>query len=70
MNLDIRLPMGLMLAIMGAILTMYGLFTRSDPMYARSQDININLVWGAFMFIIGVIMVVMARRAMRASGDK
>ncbi len=62
MNLDIRLPIGLMFAMVGAILSAYGLF--SDPsIYMRSLGININLWWGLVMFLFGVVMLLLARRA-------
>ena len=67
MNLDIRLPIGLMFLMVGAILGIYGLF--SDPMiYHRSLGININLWWGLVMFLFGAVMLLLARRA--ASGQK
>jgi multisubunit Na+/H+ antiporter MnhG subunit len=64
MNLDIRLPIGLMFALVGAIIGVFGLL--SDPaIYQRSLGININLWWGAVMFLFGVVMLFMARRAGR-----
>ncbi|MCX5683472.1 MAG: hypothetical protein NT049_07295 [Planctomycetota bacterium] len=64
MNLDIRLPMGLMFLVFGAVLAVFGAVTNADAMYAeRSLGYNINLYWGLLLFVIGAIMVVMARRA-------
>jgi RsiW-degrading membrane proteinase PrsW (M82 family) len=64
MNLDIRLPIGLMFALVGAIIGVFGLL--SDPaIYQRSLGININLWWGAAMFLFGAVMLLMARRAGR-----
>jgi uncharacterized membrane protein HdeD (DUF308 family) len=65
MNLDIRMPMGLMFSIVGAILVVYGLVTNGNPMYAHSLGTNINLWWGTVQLIFGVVMVIFARRAMR-----
>jgi protein-S-isoprenylcysteine O-methyltransferase Ste14 len=66
MKLDIRMPMGLMFAIVGLILVVYGAMTGSDAeMYKRSLGTNINLLWGLVLFFIGAVMVVLARRAMR-----
>ncbi len=66
MNLDIRLPIGLMFAMVGAILCVYGMV--SDPaIYGRSLGININLWWGLVMFLFGAVMLLMARRASRRS---
>ncbi len=62
MNLDIRLPIGLMFAMVGAILAVYGMV--SDPaIYKRSLGINVNLWWGLVMFLFGAVMLLLARRA-------
>ena len=67
MKLDIRMPMGVMFVILGPILVVYGAMTGSDAeMYKRSLSMNINLLWGLVLFFIGAVMVVLARRAMRA----
>ena len=63
MNLDIRMPMGLMFLVFGILLTGYGAFTSGDPIYARSLGININLIWGVVMLAFGGLMVMFARRA-------
>ena len=50
MRLDVRVPVGLMFATMGVLLTGYGLV--GDPsIYAKSLGININLVWGAVLIV-------------------
>jgi len=57
MNVDIRLLIGAMFSIIGAILTVYGVITLSDPdVYDRSLGININLWWGLALLAFGVIM--------------
>jgi hypothetical protein len=62
LGLDIRLPIGLMFTLMGALLTIYGLV--SDPaLYARSLGINVNLYWGAFMTVFGLVMLALGRPA-------
>ena len=66
MNLDIRMPMGLMFLVVGAVLAVFGAVTNADAMYERSLGHNINLYWGLLLFVIGAIMVVMARRASKA----
>ena len=58
MGLDIRLPIGLMFSLIGALLVVTGLI--SD---ARSLNININLVWGLVLVVFGVFMLAMAWRA-------
>jgi multisubunit Na+/H+ antiporter MnhG subunit len=63
MNLDLRIPMGLMFTLVGAILTIYGLVTQGSPIYERSNGMNINLIWGIVMLIFGVIMFTLGRRS-------
>jgi hypothetical protein len=63
MGLDIKLPIGLMFAILGILLTIYGIFTASDQaLYARSLHVNINLWVGIGMIIFGVVMLIFAKR--------
>jgi uncharacterized membrane protein len=63
MGLDIKLPIGLMFAIIGLLLTIYGFFTASNAeMYNRSLHVNINLWIGCTMLVFGVIMLVLAKR--------
>lgn len=65
MTLDLRLPIGLMFATFGAMLTAYGLL--SDPaIYARSLGINVNLWWGLVLLAFGAAMLALALRARRA----
>ena len=64
MNLDIRMPMGLMFLVVGAILAVFGAVTNADPMYAEhSLGYNVNLYWGLLLFVVGGIMVLLARKA-------
>ena len=65
MNLDLRIPMGLMFTIVGVIMTVFGFFTRGSVMYEKSAGMNINLIWGCVMLIFGVAMLVLGRRAQR-----
>lgn len=63
MGLDIRIPLGLIFLIIGAIMAAYGLFTRGNAdLYTRSMDININLVWGTLMLVFGLVMFLVGRR--------
>jgi len=57
MGLDIKIPIGLMFAIFGAILGIYGLATDGNSMYDISLSVNINLWSGSSMFIFGVAML-------------
>jgi uncharacterized membrane protein len=65
-GLDVRLPIGGLFAVLGMILTGYGIATAGDPThYARSLSININLWWGLVMLAFGLILLlggVIARR--------
>jgi hypothetical protein len=63
MNLDLRIPMGLLFTIVGAIMSLYGLFTRGSVIYERSAGMDINLIWGVVMLVFGLIMFLLGRRA-------
>ncbi len=57
-GMDIRLPIGLMFTIVGAILVVFGAVTNGDKMYAdHSLGININLWWGMVLALFGIIML-------------
>ncbi len=62
MNLDLRLPIGLMFSIFGVILTAYG-FLSDRAIYQRSLGINVNLWWGLVLLAFGVVMLTFALRA-------
>ena len=66
MGLDIRIPMGLMFALFGVILTGYGLFS-DKIIYQRSLEINVNLWWGLVMLIFGVLMLILGRRGAKSA---
>lgn len=56
--LDIRFPIGLMFSIFGLILTIYGLATiGNDEMYARSLNVNVNLISGVCTLLFGLFML-------------
>jgi multisubunit Na+/H+ antiporter MnhG subunit len=63
MNLDLRIPMGLLFTLVGAIMSIYGFFTRGSAIYERSDGMNINLSWGLIMLVFGVIMYTLGRRS-------
>jgi hypothetical protein len=63
MGLDIRIPLGLIFLLIGGLMSVYGLITRnSDVIYEKSMGINLNLTWGALMFVFGLIMFLVGRR--------
>jgi uncharacterized protein YhhL (DUF1145 family) len=56
--IDIRFPIGLMFSIFGLIISVYGIATIGDEaMYARSLNINVNLISGVCMLIFGLVML-------------
>jgi hypothetical protein len=58
MDMDIRIPIGLLFVILGAILTLLGVFTINDTeLYARSLGRNINLWTGMLMLLFGGLML-------------
>ncbi len=66
MNLDLRIPMGLMFTLVGLILTVFGLKTNGNAaLYAQSLGINANLWWGMVLLAFGITMYVMGRRGQK-----
>jgi drug/metabolite transporter (DMT)-like permease len=65
MQLDIRIPIGLLFGILGVILLVYGAVTHGSAMYYKSFDINVNLVWGAVLVFFSAVMLSLAWRAGR-----
>jgi hypothetical protein len=64
MNLDLRIPMGLMFTLVGIILTAFGIATRQNfVLYSRSLGINVNLWWGIVLLVFGQIMFQLGRAA-------
>jgi putative Mn2+ efflux pump MntP len=64
MNLDLRLPIGLMFSIFGVLLTLFGLVS-DQAIYAQSLGINVNLWWGLVLLGFGFVMLAFALRAAR-----
>jgi len=65
MNLDLRLPIGLMFTVFGALLTVFGLAS-DKAIYARSLGINVNLWWGLVLLAFGAVMLGLALPGARA----
>lgn len=66
---DIRIPIGALFSLLGVVLVVYGVATRSDTeLYARSENIVINLWWGLIMVVFGVSMLFFGRKAERGAG--
>jgi hypothetical protein len=61
MKLDIRVPIGLLFTLIGALLVGYGLLTGA-PLHGAAAGFNINAWWGAVLVLFGVGMLLLARR--------
>ncbi len=67
MNIDLRIPTGMMFTLIGAVLMAFGLSTKGNAaMYAQSLGIDANLWWGLVLMIFGLILVPMGRRGQTA----
>jgi hypothetical protein len=64
MGLDIRLPIGMMFTVIGALLSGYGLVA-DRRIFDRSLGINVDLIWGGVLLLFGVAFVIAGRRAAR-----
>jgi hypothetical protein len=61
MNFDLRLPLGVMFAVYGLLLTIFGFATNGNEMYAtHSLGINVNLRWGLVLLLFGAAMLGLA----------
>jgi hypothetical protein len=61
MDLDIRKPLGGLLALIGLILVVYGL--ASDPaQYRKSNGRNVNVSWGGVLSVTGAAFLLGSRR--------
>jgi hypothetical protein len=66
MNLDLRIPVGLMFTLTGLILTLFGLKTNgNEALYARSLGINANLWWGLALLLFGLLMLLLGRNGQK-----
>ena len=63
MNLDVRLPIGLMFTLFVVVLAGYGLVSDSKIYVDRSLGLNINLYWGLVLLVFGAIMLVLVGRS-------
>jgi hypothetical protein len=69
MGLDVRLPVGVMFGIMGALLVGYGVLG-DQSIYARSLGINVNTIWGGVMIVFAAVLLRLASRHARAAGGE
>ena len=65
MDLDVRLPIGLMFSIFGVLLSAFGLLSDPRIYQAHSLGINVNLIWGVVLLLFGLVMVGLVLRSRR-----
>lgn len=63
MNLDVRLPMGLLFSLLGAVLLGYGFFSGPEIYAEHSMGHNVNLTWGAVFLVFGLATLALALRS-------
>jgi hypothetical protein len=64
MPLDIRVPIGLMMGLMGIMLAAYGLLGPQE-IYAKSLGINVNLIWGSVLIAFAAVLLLLGTRRKR-----
>jgi hypothetical protein len=62
MGLDVRLPLGLLFLVIGALLAFYGLSTIGSDLYAKSMGVNLNIIWGSIMMVLGLLAAWVGRK--------
>jgi hypothetical protein len=60
MQLDIRLPIGALFLVIGALLLMQGFFGAA-PAQAAVYGLNIDIAWGAVLAVFGAAMLLLRR---------
>ena len=64
---DIRIPIGLMFSVLGVLITIFGIVTKSDSaMYQRSLGLNVNIMMGVVMLIFGLFMLYLSQKKKKA----
>lgn len=62
--LDLKLPLGALLSFYGLIMVFYGLFSGKE-IYEKSLGINVNLLWGGLVLIVGALLLLSSLRKPR-----
>jgi hypothetical protein len=65
MDLDVRLPIGLMFTLFGLLLAGFGLTSDPNSYAVHSFGINVDLDWGIVLLLFGATMLAFALRARR-----
>lgn len=58
---DIRVPVGVMFLVLGALLAAYGLVSGPEIYRAHSLGMNLNLGWGLAMALFGAVTLALSR---------
>ena len=58
---DIRVPVGIMFLVLGAILALFGGVSGPEIYRTHSLGVNLNLIWGLAMIAFGAAMLVVTR---------
>ncbi|MGA7740341.1 MAG: hypothetical protein WBP56_18885 [Polyangia bacterium] len=66
MHLDVRIPIGLLFVVFGAILTVFGLFSDPAIYQSHSLGLNVNFAWGLVQIAFGAVMLGLAFRGRKA----
>jgi hypothetical protein len=61
-QIDIRFPLGLLLLLIGAILTVYGIASDRAIYVTHSLGQNVNVIWGSIFGLLGLVILWLARR--------
>jgi hypothetical protein len=65
MQLDIRIPIGLLFSILGVVIGGYGLVTMGSDIYVKSLGRNLNLWTGLGLLAFGLVMLLPALKAQK-----
>ena len=64
MHLDVRIPIGVLFCLIGAVIAAYGVATLGEPA-SRPAGVPIDFIWGGVMLVFGVAMLALATGAAR-----
>ena len=70
MQLDVRLPIGLLFSLFGLLLTGFGLVGDKAIYDQHSLGLNINLGWGLVLLAFGLVMLTLAWRGRQTRPDR
>lgn len=58
---DIRVPVGTMFLVLGAMLALFGGVSGPEIYRTHSLGVNLNLIWGLAMVLFGAAMLALSR---------